>query len=245
MSEIKIKPGNATLLSGGVKMADQEIGAPGNTTPGWHSRGYLPHFDGYAVTQHVTFHLADSMPRDVLQRLRDELESLPAAERDVEHRKRIEAWSDAGHGSCALRVPDIGRMVRESLLFHDGKRYHLIAWVIMPNHVHVLFQPMGEWTIAKIIASWKKYTASRICAFRKSSPTLGADLKPVWHREYWDRFIRDDRHFQQTVEYIHLNPVKAGLVASAEKWEWSSAASMNKGANREIGGPGKSPGGGA
>jgi len=122
----------------------------------------------------------------------------------------------------------------------------------MPSHVHILFQPINGWSVAKIVASWKKFTATRICAFCKSSPRtanlpignenagnanlpigdgetgyaglpIGMQLKPAWHREYWDRFIRDDRHFQETVEYIHLNPVKAGLVARAEDWAWSSA----------------------
>jgi len=57
---------------------------------------------------------------------------------------------------------------------------------------------------------------------------------PVWHREYWDRFIRNERHFQQAVEYIHQNPVKAGLVERPEQWPWSSASIMEK---REDGGP--------
>jgi len=50
----------------------------------------------------------------------------------------------------------------------------------------------------------------------------------VWHREYWDRFIRNERHFQQVVEYIHQNPVKAGLVERPEQWPWSSACTMEE-----------------
>ncbi len=57
---------------------------------------------------------------------------------------------------------------------------------------------------------------------------------PVWHREYWDRFIRDQTHLQQVREYIHLNPVKAGLVNTPESWPWSSAYPGN--ANLPIGG---------
>ena len=51
----------------------------------------------------------------------------------------------------------------------------------------------------------------------------GRSPTPLWHREYWDRFIRNDRHFQQMVEYIHRNPVKAGLVERPEDRHWSSA----------------------
>jgi len=50
-----------------------------------------------------------------------------------------------------------------------------------------------------------------------------AALKPVWHREFWDRYIRDEEHYQDTVDYIHNNPVKAGLSKSPEAWPWSSA----------------------
>jgi REP element-mobilizing transposase RayT len=113
----------------------------------------------------------------------------------------------------------------------------------MPNHVHVLFEPTKGWTVAKIVAAWKKFTARSICDDRRSTGD-----GPVWHREYWDRFIRDQRHFQQAVEYIHLNPVKAGIVAKAENWVWSSAYSGDGGivearedANREIGVPGGKP----
>ena len=77
------------------------------------------------------------------------------------------------------------------------------------------------------MAAWKKFTARKICDDLRDR--MEGPLAPVWHREYWDRFIRDQRHFEQTVEYIHLNPVKAGLVITAEKWRWSSACSGNAG----------------
>ncbi len=252
-------PGNANLPIGAVgggkdgvkdKDANREIGAPRL----WHSRGYLPHFESSEVTQHVTFHLADSLPQSVLLRLEAELKALPAGKRDVERRKRLDAWIDAGQGSCALRRPGIADMVQGSLLIFDSQRYKLLAWVVMPNHVHVLFQPIAGWTVAKIVASWKKFTARRICDERRDDGDKTDD--PVWHREYWDRYIRDRGHFEQAVEYIHLNPVKAGLVAAAEEWRWSSAYSGNanlpiggvegqkegiKSANREIGVPGLKP----
>jgi REP element-mobilizing transposase RayT len=249
----KNNPGNANLPIGGQRNAIQENGAPrslqGNGVPGvpgpvWHSRGYLPHFESSEATQHVTFHLADSLPQTVLLRLEAELNTLPTEKRDVERRKRVDAWIDAGHGSCALRKPGIADMVQGSLLTFDSERYRLLAWVVMPNHVHVLFQPIKGWTVAKIVASWKKFTARKICDDRRDS---GQETSAhVWHREYWDRYIRDRRHFEQTVEYIHLNPVTAGLVVRAASWRWSSAYFGKGGslkvpddANREIGVPGE------
>jgi REP element-mobilizing transposase RayT len=211
-------PGNANLPIGGGKDANREIGVPGAA---WHSRGYLPHFESSEATQHVTFHLADSLPQTVLLRLEAEMKALPAEKRDVERRKRVDAWIDAGHGSCVLRKPGIADMVQGSLLAFDSERYRLLAWVVMPNHVHVLFQAIDGWTVAKIVASWKKFTARKICDERGDSGE-GAGA-PVWHREYWDRFIRDRRHFEEVIEYIHLNPVKAGLVVTAGEWQWSSA----------------------
>jgi len=233
----KNNPGNANLPIGDEKDAIQENGVPrgihrpGASGPVWHSRGYLPHFEGADATQHVTFHLADSLPPTVLLRLEAELKTFPTEKRDVERRKRVDAWIDAGHGSCLLRKPTSAGMVQRSLLTFDSQRYRLLAWVVMPNHVHVLFGPMEGWTVAKIVAGWKKFTSRKIL---DEGPDRGEGSGgPVWHREYWDRYIRDEKHFRQAVDYIHLNPVKAGLVDRAEMWRWSSAY-----ANREIGVPG-------
>ena len=232
------KAGNANLPIGGGKSAIQENGAP-RDTPRWHSRGYLPHFESAEKIQHVTFHLADSLPKSVLARLESELKELPAEKRDVERRKRVESWIDAGHGSCVLRMPAIAEMVQGALLSFDSVRYRVMAWVVMPNHVHALFQPVNGWTVAKIVASWKKFTARRICDMKNANREIGVP-RSVWHREYWDRYIRNERHFQQAVEYIHLNPVRAGLVERAESWRWSSACCGSyDNANREIGVPGK------
>jgi putative transposase len=90
-------PGNANLPIGALKPANQEIGVPG-----WHSRGYLPHFERAELIQHVTFHLADSMAKDAVERMDAEIRYLPPEKRDAERRKRIQAWMDAGqaHAYC-------------------------------------------------------------------------------------------------------------------------------------------------
>lgn len=220
------KTGNAILPNGEIfnpKGANQEIGVPSDTPKCWHSRGYLPHYDG-RVAQHVTFHLADSLPRDVLERVSAELDALPAQEQDVERRRRVDAWLDAGHGCCVLRRPQVADMAQQALKHFHGLRYSLLAWAIMPNHIHVLFRPADDQAVSRIVASWKKFTARRILD-AASDAKLAPDAipKPVWHREYWDRFIRNERHFGVVVDYIHNNPVKAGLVARPEDWPWSSA----------------------
>lgn len=222
--------GNANLRIANLPIGDVQA-AQESGDPFWHSRGYLPHFESSQAIQHVTFHLADSLPKEALEQLEDELRKVPAEKQNMERRKRIEAWIDAGHGSCVLREPAIAAMVQNSLLFFDAQRYCLLAWVVMPNHVHVLFQPMSCFTVAKIIASWKKFTARKVCDLRRANAgnanlpigESGNASARVWHREYWDRFMRNEQHLQQAIEYIHHNPVKAGLVAKAEEWPWSSA----------------------
>lgn len=190
--------------------------------PYWHSRGYLPHFECDNLTQHVIFRLADSLPKSALARLDSELGSIPIAKRDIARRKRIDELIDTGHGSCILRKPYAANIVQESLLAFDSQRYRLLAWVIMPNHVHVLLQLVSGWSAAEIVGSWKKFTARRIHNGRQN---LGrASVRSIWQREYWDRVIRDERHYCRTIEYIHLNPVKARLATKAEDWPWSSAA---------------------
>jgi putative transposase len=97
-----------------------------------------------------------------------------------------------------------------------------------------------------IVAAWKKFTARKICDDRRASAgcTPGTPISrlaassPVWHREYWDRYIRDQAHLAQVIDYIHQNPVKAGLVAKPEDWPWSSAypgnANLPIGAKRSV-----------
>ncbi len=249
-------PGTATLQRG-IQRARLEPGVPGkNPEPepetslshsetAWHSRGYIPHFDAATVIQHVTFHLADSLPAEALDRIEIELTSIPTERQDVERRKRTEAWIDAGHGSCILRCVDAATWVQNALLHFDAERYRLYAWVVMPNHVHVLFQTINGWLMPKVVASWKSFTGRRLspllpdAADKKSQAGAWRSqgrLRRVWHREYWDRFIRDQRHFQTALEYIHNNPVKARLTDKPENWRWSSA--FKEKATLERGGPG-------
>ncbi len=190
---------------------------------GWYSRGYLPHRDEKGLIQHVTMHLADSLPKSAIEDIEHALEDWPDDERAAERRRRLHEWVDAGHGSCVLRHGEVAEMVREALHHFDGVRYHLHAWVVMPNHVHVLFEPVNNWALNKIVASWKKFTARRIREFMtQANQEIGGPR--VWHREFWDRYIRNEAYYRQAVEYIHNNPVAAGLVTCAAHWPWTSAA---------------------
>jgi REP element-mobilizing transposase RayT len=109
------------------------------------------------LLQTVTFRLADSLPREKLDRLEEELKILPESLRGAERRKRIEEWLDSGLGCCALRDPELATQMRNALRHFDGKRYRLLAWCIMPNHVHVLMETLSP--IAWIVQGWKSVTA--------------------------------------------------------------------------------------
>ena len=187
---------------------------------GWYSSGYLPHFDSGQVIQSVTFRLADSLPQEKLLQFEQEVAHLPDTDQDRERRKKMEMWLDAGIGCCALKHPALAKVVEDTFFRFDGERYQLIAWCIMPNHVHVLIEPKVP--LLKIVQSWKSFTGR--WAMEKNVE-LGLDIpgKKLWMREYWDRFIRNEQHLQQAIDYIHENPVKAGLTANAANWPWSSA----------------------
>jgi hypothetical protein len=101
---------------------------------GWHSRGYLPHFDGLEMPQFISIHLGDSVPRDVIERWSRELDIKNSAKDKVLLQKRIEKYADQGYGEAFLKDPQLAEMVQETLMRDDGKKYRLIAWVVMPNH---------------------------------------------------------------------------------------------------------------
>ena len=86
----------------------------------------------------------------------------------------------------------------------------------MPNHVHVLFSVLPGASLGGTVGSWKRYTA------RHANQQLGR-TGPFWQTEYWDRYIRNEVHFNATIEYIDQNPVKAGLVSEPSLWPYGSA----------------------
>ena len=184
----------------------------------WRSRDYMPHFEGDRVQQFITYHLADSLPVAALSRMAAELEELPDDERKIVKRERLQGFLDAGIGSCALSDARCARIVQNAFLHGDGQRYQLIAWVVMPNHVHALIEPCDGWTLDRIVHSWKSFTAHEIAKLAGGTPASpGGHL---WHREYWDRYIRDERHYRDTVAYIENNPIRAGLCQNFADWPW-------------------------
>ena len=183
---------------------------------GWHSRGYLPHFDGGEIAQTLNVRLADSLPQTVLEKWKKELAKDSCRNADSILRKRVEYYLDQGYGSCALRDTRIAVMVQNSLLHFDGERYRVSAWVIMPNHVHTMLVPCDQNSLSKIIKDLKSFTS------REANQLIGRRGQ-FWMEDYFDRYVRDRKHFASAIAYIENNPVKAGLCKRPEDWPFSSA----------------------
>lgn len=174
----------------------------------------LPHWQQGDATVFVTFRLADSLPAPQLAELsefkanwlrvhggewNEELERRWRSE----YAREIDAKLDAGHGSCALREPEVREAVVRTLCFGDGDRYRLDAAVVMPNHVHLLFAPLSR-PMEREVQAWKSVSSRTL---RKA----GCGNWPGWQRNFHDRLIRHRRHFDRVVGYIEENPSKARL----------------------------------
>ncbi len=183
--------------------------APRQTVPGWRTRGYLPRHDGPCMVQHIIFRLADALPKSLVERLRQ----APAGEQLA----KADAALDRGIGSRALADPRIASIVEGSVRHFDGERYQLIAWCVMPTHVHVLAETKSGWSTSTLAQAWKSFSAKR------ANEVLGRAGR-FWAPEYFDRTMRDEGEVTITREYIENNPVVAGLCDSAPDWRWSSAA---------------------
>ena len=186
---------------------------------GYHYRGYLPHLELKPI-QVVTFRLADSVPKEVIDQWKLEMEIGETVKHSdnkmARLRKLIDKYEDAGYGDCYLKDERIAKLVEDTLFYYDGRHYQLVRWCIMPNHVHVMIETKDTCSLSTIIKEWKSYTA------HKAKKILGA-TGPFWMQEYFDRYVRDMNHYNNVVAYIDANPVKAGLVKEPAEWRWSSA----------------------
>lgn len=178
---------------------------------GWHQRGYLPHFDAPGVTQFITFQLYDAFP--VTRRV--EFEAILKEPDASAKRRKLETWLDRGRGECLLRDADVAKFVEKILLEGDGHEYRMQAWIVMPNHVHLVVD-VWDMPLVKLINSWKG-KASREA--NKLLRRRGA----FWQEDYYDTVIRDEAHLECAIRYTEQNPVKAFLAKTTRDWPWSSA----------------------
>ena len=173
------------------------------------TRRHLPHWEHPGIAVFVTFRLGDSIPAERIAALHEELEIWKNAHSDLEgdamertvavkRRESLESLLDEGLGSCVLGAEVNRRLVEEALHYYDGKRIALYGYVVMPNHVHILFMPLGNETTRRVVRDLKHYVSGRLA----SAKSWAGDF---WQSEYWDTFIRDERHFARVLAYIRGN----------------------------------------
>ena len=173
---------------------------------------HLPHWQPDGKSLFITWRLDGSLPDQVVQTSRAKHgKDAGRFFRDVD---RI---LDRGEkGPLWLRDPLIAQYVVESLKQGQAlEHYSLWAYVVMANHVHILIDPKVP--LQRLTKAIKGSTA------RKANQLLGHTGSPFWQDESFDHWVRSGREFERIWFYIENNPVKAGLVATAEKWNWSSA----------------------
>ena len=121
------------------------------------------------------------------------------------------------YGPVWLQDPRVAAMLTAALQHGETARhfYHLHAWVIMPNHVHVVLEPQVP---MPAIMRWLKGRTART-----ANRILGRTGMPFWQEESFDHWVRSPEELQAAIDYVEGNPVKAGLVETKEQWMWSSA----------------------
>ena len=174
------------------------------------SGGNLPHWHQNSKIQFVTFRLADSLPREIVSEIKDAIAKFNNAHpkpwsKEVYCRYRAltgrinESVLDRGYGSCILARSEVRDIVKESIMHGNGTDYDVFAFVIMPNHVHLLIKPLGEVTADISVGRIKHFSAMMI------NKLLGKSGK-VWMRESFDRIVRNNDQLQRYIRYILSNP---------------------------------------
>ena len=186
------------------------------------TKRFLPHWYRPGAAHFVTFRLADSLPREVLDGIRQQKELLlakraqkPYEPLSIAHKKLFALYDSyldqAAHGNPLLSDPRIASIVRGSLYFlHRHEKLVLLAYTIMPNHVHALFIPrdvisdiaddqheIGKTPdslspLASIMHSLKSFTAHEANRILQRHG-------PFWQRESYDHWVRDDDELDRII----------------------------------------------
>jgi REP element-mobilizing transposase RayT len=200
---------------------------------------HRPHIQPPGATLFVTFRLHGSLPKHVIEQLRDEYDRLNKLmmQYAVENRQGkkyqkyyilqkqlIGRYDDLLHQSTTgphyLKEAKIAQLVCLAMQYWDQKKYDLLAYCVMSNHVHNVFTPLEKTegvfhSLERIMHSIKSYTAT------EANKLLNRKGKPFWAHESFDHYSRSNEETERIVSYVLNNPVKAGLVESWKEWPWS------------------------
>lgn len=194
----------------------------------------LPHLFSEHHPVFITYRLKFSLPRPLIKELNTrkaqwqrELQNMKQEERElaqIGENALLFEWYDELLARSedlpkTLHRADITEIIASAFMYFDNVQCQMLAYCIMPNHVHVLFAPMkqesGEiFAPSRIVYSWKRWTANQI------NKVLGRK-GGFWQQESYDRMVRDEEELLRTINYIVQNPVKAGLVDKWRQWKGS------------------------
>jgi putative transposase len=191
-------------------------------------RRKLPHWHPditEATFLFVTWRLAGTIPKTRLPR--------PNAGAPLSAGRAFLAWDrevdKAAFGPVWLQDARVARVVADALSYGESGRqfYQLRAWVVMPNHVHVLLRPK---TSMPVITRWLKGSTAR-----QANLILSRTGEAFWQDESFDHRVRDEAELDRIVRYVEYNPVSIGLAANPSAWPWSSARLAGESACPTIG----------
>jgi putative transposase len=204
-------------------------------------RRRLPHIQPPDATYFVTYRLADSIPKIVLEKLRSDWNDfqqklvrmddenkrneLLAVERRRYFKRYDESLDRILSGPVWLREGRVAKVVADAIQYRHSKEYELISYCIMPNHVHmVIYVGRNEvsprritdspYTLTRILQSLKRYTAMECNKILNRSGQF-------WQHESYDHIVRGDKQLKRIIKYVLNNPVSAGFVDRPDQWKWS------------------------
>ena len=183
------------------------------------TRRHLPHWIPEETAVFVTWRLAGSQPPQTQSLAAKQVGQAPFLQRD-------ERLDSVRPGPVWLQDARVASVVGNALVHGATVRrlYQLHAWVVMPNHMHAIFQPN---TAMPTIMQWLKGRTGRV-----ANRILGRAGTPFWQDESFDHWVRSAEELSYLIEYVEDNPVKAGLAQTKERWRWSSAGWMTDDKNR-------------
>jgi len=197
-------------------------------------RRNLPHIQPPDASYFVTYRLAGSIPKAVLERLKTEWQDFERKllqvndeskrigilrnERKKYFKKYDEILDKILSGPVWLKNEKVASLISEAIHYCDGKKYILDAFTIKPNHVHMVFyverNEVSPYIVTDILQSLKRYTAMKCNRILNRSGQF-------WQRESYDHVVRNNRELIRIIKYVLNNPVKAGFVERPEQWKWS------------------------
>ncbi|OQY26098.1 MAG: hypothetical protein B6I38_11770 [Anaerolineaceae bacterium 4572_5.1] len=211
-------------------------------------RRNLPHWHPKDRIFFITFRLANSLPKAILQKLRNErqkkqtsIESLATKneqQRELyrlnkEYFGKYDTWLDRClEGSPRwLGQESIARIVADEIHKMDEERYRLLVYCFMPNHVHLLFDATGfsQSSPTNLAGTTREYPLADTLRLLKGRTARWCNqaLKrsgSFWHHESYDHVVRDEQELGRIIQYILYNPVKAGLVEEWTEWPFTYLA---------------------